>query len=46
MDINLIRTLVTVAALGVFLAIVVWAYLPHRKHKLQAHAQSILREDR
>ena len=27
MDINLIRTFVTVAALGAFLAIVVWAYL-------------------
>jgi cbb3-type cytochrome oxidase subunit 3 len=46
MDINLIRTLVTVAALGVFLAIVVWAYLPYRKHKLEEQAQSILREDR
>ena len=46
MDINLIRTLVTLAALGVFLAIVVWADLPHRKAKLDAHAHSILREDR
>ena len=34
MDINLIRTFVTVAALGAFLAIVVWAYLPHRREKL------------
>ena len=45
MDINLIRTLVTVAALGVFLAIVVWAYLPQRREKLDAQARSILRED-
>ena len=45
MDINLIRALLTVAALGAFLAIVVWAYLPHRREKLDAHARSILRED-
>jgi cbb3-type cytochrome oxidase subunit 3 len=45
MDINLIRALLTVAALGAFLAIAVWAYLPHRKSKLDAQARSILRED-
>jgi cbb3-type cytochrome oxidase subunit 3 len=45
MDINLIRTFVTVVALGAFLAIVVWAYLPHRREKLDAQARSILRED-
>jgi cbb3-type cytochrome oxidase subunit 3 len=44
MDINLIRALVTVAALGAFLAIVLWAYLPHRKSKLDAEARRILEE--
>jgi len=45
MDINLIRALLTVVALGAFLAIAAWAYLPHRKSKLDAQARSILRED-
>lgn len=45
MDINLIRALLTVAALGAFLAVVVWAYLPQRKSRLDAQARSILRED-
>jgi cbb3-type cytochrome oxidase subunit 3 len=31
MDINLIRTAVTLAAFGAFLAIVWWAYAPSRK---------------
>ncbi len=31
MDINLIRALVTVAAMAAFLAIVWWAYAPSRK---------------
>ena len=44
MDINLIRALVTVAALTAFLAIVLWAYLPHRKGKLDAEARRILDE--
>jgi cbb3-type cytochrome oxidase subunit 3 len=44
MDINLIRALVTVAALVAFLAIVVWAYVPHRKGKLDAEARRILDE--
>ena len=44
MDINLVRALVTVAALGVFLAIVLWAYLPHRKSKLDAEARRILKD--
>jgi cbb3-type cytochrome oxidase subunit 3 len=44
MDLNLIRALVTVAALGVFLAIVVWAYVPRRKAKLDAEARRILEE--
>jgi cbb3-type cytochrome oxidase subunit 3 len=44
MDINLIRALVTVLALGAFLAIVLWAYLPHRKGQLDAEARRILDE--
>lgn len=44
MDINLIRALVTVAALVAFLAIVLWAYLPHRKGRLDAEARRILRD--
>jgi cbb3-type cytochrome oxidase subunit 3 len=44
MDINLIRALVTVAALGAFLAIVVWVYVPHRKPKLDAEARRILKD--
>ena len=44
MEINLIRALLTVAALGAFLAIVVWAYVPRRKGKLDAEARRILDE--
>jgi cbb3-type cytochrome oxidase subunit 3 len=44
MDINLIRALLTVAALGAFLAIVLWAYLPRRKSKLDAEALRILKD--
>ena len=44
MDINLLRALVTVVALGAFLAIVVWAYVPHRKSKLDAEARRILKD--
>ena len=44
MDINLIRALVTVAAMMAFLAIVLWAYLPHRKGKLDAEARRILQD--
>ena len=42
MDINLIRAIVTVAAMAAFLAIVVWAYLPRRKASLDAEARRIL----
>ena len=35
MDINLIRTLVTLAAMAAFLAIVWWAYAPSRKDAWQ-----------
>jgi cbb3-type cytochrome oxidase subunit 3 len=44
MDINLLRALVTVAALGVFLAVALWAYLPQRKSKLDAEARRILKD--
>ena len=43
MDINLIRSLVTVAALAAFLAVVWWAYAPSRRAHWQAKA--ILDED-
>ena len=36
MDINLIRSIVTVAALALFLAVVWWAYAPSRKHRWEA----------
>ena len=35
MDLNLIRTLVTLAALAAFLGIVWWAYAPSRKDAWQ-----------
>jgi cbb3-type cytochrome oxidase subunit 3 len=44
MDINLIRTLVTLACLAAFLGIVWWAYLPSRKRALELQARSILEE--
>jgi len=44
MDINLIRALVTVGAMTAFLAIVLWAYLPQRKGKLDAEARRILKD--
>ena len=44
MDINLVRALITVAAMMAFLAIVLWAYLPRRKGKLDAEARRILEE--
>jgi cbb3-type cytochrome oxidase subunit 3 len=44
MDLNLIRALITVAALGAFLAIALWAYLPHRKPGLDAEARRILKD--
>jgi len=44
MDINLVRALVTVAALAAFVAIVWWAYLPSRRERLDAEARRILKE--
>jgi cbb3-type cytochrome oxidase subunit 3 len=44
MDVNTLRILVTLAALGAYLAIVLWAYLPTRKERLDAEARRILDE--
>jgi len=38
MDINLLRSLVTVAALAAFLGIVWWAYTPSRKQRFERDA--------
>ena len=39
MEINLIRSLVTVAAFAGFIAILVWAYRPSRKPQFDEAAQ-------
>ena len=44
MDLNTIRILVTLIALGAYLAIVLWAYTPMRKQRLDAEARRILDE--
>ena len=44
MDINLIRSLVTVAALAAFLGIVWWAYSPARRVRLEEAGRSVLEE--
>ena len=44
MDINLIRGLVTVAALAAFLGIVWWAYSPARRKRLEDAGRSVLEE--
>lgn len=45
MDLNLIRSLVTVAALIAFLGIVWWAYSPARKKRLEDAGRSVLEEN-
>lgn len=45
MDINLLRGLVTIAALVAFLGIVVWAYTPGRKHRFERDALLPFGED-
>jgi len=45
MDLNLIRSLVTVAALAAFLGIVWWAYSPARKKRLEDAGRSVLEEN-
>ena len=44
MDVNSLRIVVTLVALGAYLAIVLWAYLPARKERLDAEARRILNE--
>ena len=44
MDVNTFRILVTLVALGAFLGIVLWAYAPMRKERLDAEARRILDE--
>ena len=39
MDINLMRSLVTIAAFGGFVSILVWAYRPSRKAQFDEAAQ-------
>jgi cbb3-type cytochrome oxidase subunit 3 len=39
MDLNLIRSLVMLAAFGAFLGVVLWAYWPSRKAALERHAR-------
>jgi cbb3-type cytochrome oxidase subunit 3 len=45
MDINLIRSLVSVAVFAVFLGIVWWAYAPRRKRRFEDDALSILKDE-
>ncbi|HVJ25488.1 MAG TPA: hypothetical protein VM756_16315 [Burkholderiales bacterium] len=44
MDINVVRITVMIAALTTYVAIVWWAYLPHRRENLDAEARRILDE--
>ena len=44
MDVNTIRIVVTLIALCAYVAIVVWAYTPLRKERLDAEARRILDE--
>lgn len=45
MDINLLRSLITVAALAAFLGIVWWAYTPARKARFERDALMPLNDD-
>lgn len=45
MDVNFLRSLLSVVVFAVFLAIVWWAYLPSRKPVQDRVAQSVLGED-
>ena len=44
MDVNTIRILVTLIALAAYVGIVLWAYAPGRKPRLDAEARRILNE--
>jgi cbb3-type cytochrome oxidase subunit 3 len=43
-DVNLIRNIVTLAAFGAFIAIVLWSYAPARKARLEEAGRSILED--
>ncbi len=45
LDLNLLRSAVTLAAFATFLAIVWWAYAPARRGRLESQGRSILEED-
>jgi cbb3-type cytochrome oxidase subunit 3 len=45
MDINLLRSAVSVAVFAVFLGIVWWAYAPRRKRRFDEDAMSILGDE-
>ncbi|HYW58048.1 MAG TPA: cbb3-type cytochrome c oxidase subunit 3 [Polaromonas sp.] len=45
MDINLLRTVVTVAAFAVFIGILVWACMPSRKARFDDAAQLPFRSE-
>jgi cbb3-type cytochrome oxidase subunit 3 len=45
MDVNLIRSLLSIVALALFLGIVWWAWLPSRKSAQDRVAHSVLGED-
>lgn len=44
MDINLIRSIVTVAAFAAFVGIVWWAYSPARRQRMEQAGRSVLEE--
>ena len=44
MDVNTIRILVTLVALAAYVGIVLWAYTPARKQRLDAEARRVLSE--
>ena len=45
MDINVIRSIVTVAAFVAFLGIVWWAYAPARRARMEQAGRSVLEEE-
>ena len=44
MDLNLLRIIVTLAAFAAFLGIVLWAFGPWSREKLERHGRSILED--
>lgn len=45
MDINVVRSAVTVAAFVIFVAILVWAYLPARRQAFEEAAAMPLKDE-